>query len=87
MFSTSSVPGCYKQDKLGVGALTYLLAVGYSLAGKKLSMEAQGIVVFRHQATTCEDKAHWEYLVRSAVKCRVCELAIALQLRVVMICK
>jgi hypothetical protein len=32
----------------------------------------------RYQATTGEDTADWEELVRAVVNCRVCELAIAL---------
>jgi hypothetical protein len=32
----------------------------------------------RYQATTCEDTAEWEDLVRAIVNCCVCELAIAL---------
>jgi hypothetical protein len=37
--------------------------------------------------TTSEDTADWEDLVGAVVNCRVCELAIALQLVVVTICK
>jgi hypothetical protein len=41
----------------------------------------------RYQATTGEDTADWEDLVRAVMNCRVCELAIALYLLVVTICK
>jgi hypothetical protein len=41
----------------------------------------------RYKTTTGEDAADWEDLVRVVVKCRVCELAIALQLLVLTICE
>jgi hypothetical protein len=41
----------------------------------------------RYQTMTGEHTADWEDLVRAAVYCRVCELAIALSLLVVTICK
>jgi hypothetical protein len=41
----------------------------------------------RYQATTSEDTADWEDLVRAVVNSRVCESAMALQLLVVRICK
>jgi hypothetical protein len=47
-------------------------------AGKNMSTEAEGNVRIRHQATTDEDTADWENLVRAVVNCRVCELEIAL---------
>jgi hypothetical protein len=63
------------------------LAVRQSPAGKNLNTEVEYIVEIRHQATTGEDAAEWEDLVRAVVNCIVCELAIALQLLVVTICK
>jgi ribosomal protein L37AE/L43A len=41
----------------------------------------------RYQATTGEHTASCEELVRAVANCRVCELAIALQLLVVMVWK
>jgi hypothetical protein len=43
-----------------------------------VSTEAENIVEFRHQATTDEDAADWEDIVRAVMNCRVCDLAIAL---------
>jgi hypothetical protein len=43
--------------------------------------------VSRYQATTGEDTADWGDFVRAAVKCRVCELALALYLFLVTFCK
>jgi hypothetical protein len=40
-----------------------------------------------YQVTTCEDTADCKDLVHAVVNCRVCELAIALQLFIVMICR
>jgi hypothetical protein len=50
-------------------------------------MEAVDIVGIRHQAMTDEDTADSEDLLQAALNFIVCELAIALQLRVVTICK
>jgi hypothetical protein len=50
-------------------------------SGKKLSTEAEDIVGIRHQATTHEDTADCEELVLAVVNCRLCELALMLQLR------
>jgi hypothetical protein len=47
--------------------------VGESPAGKNVSREA-----ICHKATTGEDTAEWEVLVRAVVNCRLCELVIAL---------
>jgi hypothetical protein len=82
VFSVRSVPRCYKQGKW-----RNELFMRQSPAGKNMSLEAEDIVEIRHQATTGEDTADWEDLVRAVVNCRVCELAIALWLLVVMICK
>jgi hypothetical protein len=54
-----------------------------SPADKNVCTDAEDIVVIRHQATTGEDIAD---LVPAVVKCRVCELAIAVQLSVLMTC-
>jgi hypothetical protein len=45
-----------------------------------MSMEAENIVEICQQATTIEHTADWEDLIHSGVNCKVCELAIALQL-------
>jgi hypothetical protein len=62
------------------------LVVGQLPAGKNMSTEAEDIVGIHHQAVTGVNTAEWEVLVRAVVNCRVCELAITLQLCVVMIC-
>jgi hypothetical protein len=51
--------------------------VGQS-AGKKASKEVEDIVEIRHQATAGEDTADGDNLIRAVVKCRVCQVAIAL---------
>jgi hypothetical protein len=52
-----------------------------------VSTEVEDIIEIRHQATTGEDTVDWESLVRAVVNCRVCELAIVLELLVFTICK
>jgi hypothetical protein len=52
--------------------------VGQSAVGKNVSRQAEDIVAIRHQATTDEDTADLEDLVRDIVHYRVCELALAL---------
>jgi hypothetical protein len=46
--------------------------------GKNVTTEAEDIFGIRHQATTGEDIADLEDLVRAVVNCRVCKLAIPL---------
>jgi hypothetical protein len=79
VFSVWSVPRCFKQEKSRV--------VGQSPVDNNVSMETEDIVGIRHQATPGEGIVDWEDLVRAVVNCRVCELALALQLLVVMIGK
>jgi hypothetical protein len=45
-----------------------------------VNMEFEEATAFgsRYQAPTGEDTAEWEDLMRAVVKCRLCELAIAL---------
>jgi hypothetical protein len=43
-----------------------------------VNMGAEDIVRIRYQATTGENAADWEDLVRAVVNCRVCELEIKL---------
>jgi hypothetical protein len=74
VFSVRSVQRCYKQD-----SWSNELVVGQSLACKNLSKEAEDFLGIRHQATTDEDT------VSAVANCRVCELAIALELVVVTI--
>jgi hypothetical protein len=59
--------------------------VRQSPASKDVNTEAEEATAFgnRYQATTGEDTADWEDLVRAVVNCRVCEIAITLQLLVV----
>jgi hypothetical protein len=45
-----------------------------------VSTDAEVIVGIFHQAMTAEDIAEWEDFASAAVNCRVCELAVALQL-------
>jgi hypothetical protein len=52
--------------------------MGQSPAGKNVSTETEDIGGIHNQATTGEDTADWDDLVRAVVNCRVCELAIAL---------
>jgi hypothetical protein len=52
--------------------------VEQSRAGKNLSTKAQDIVGIRHQATTGEDTADLEDLVRAAMNCRLCVVALSL---------
>jgi uncharacterized UBP type Zn finger protein len=73
VFSVRSVPRCCKQD-----IWSNEIVVGQSSADKNVSTEAEHIVKIRHQATTGEDTANWEYIVRAVVNRSVCELAIAL---------
>jgi hypothetical protein len=73
VFSVPSVPRYYNQNNL-----SNALFVGQSPAGKKVSTEAKKIHVNRHQATTGEDIAKWEFIVRAVVNCSVYEFAIAL---------
>jgi hypothetical protein len=61
--------------------------VGQSPAGKNVSTEAEDSVEIRHQATTGEDTADREDLVRAVVNSIECEIATALLLSVVPICK
>jgi hypothetical protein len=67
------MPKHYKQDNW-----SNELVVGWSPAGKKMSMEAEDTVGIHHQATTGENPANWEDLVNAVVNCRMCELVIAL---------
>jgi hypothetical protein len=60
--------------------------VRQSPASKDVNTETEDIVGIRHQATTGEDTADSEDLVHDVVNCRLCELAIALQLLMVMSC-
>jgi hypothetical protein len=83
VFSTWSVPRCYKQDKSRISELTIdrwsiALVVGQSPVGKNVRKKAEDIAGIRHQATTGEDRAGWEDLVSAVVNSRLCELAIAL---------
>jgi hypothetical protein len=55
-----------------------LRVVGQLAACKNVSMESDGIVGIRHQATTDKDIAGWEDLVHAEVHCKMCVLAIAL---------
>jgi hypothetical protein len=82
VFSVLSVPTCYKQDSWGSESVVRQLPVG-----KNVSMVAEDIVEIRHQATTCEETADWKDLACPLVNCRACELATALQILVVTICK
>jgi hypothetical protein len=52
--------------------------MGQSPAGKNLSTEAEDTVGICRLATTGEDTANWDDLVRAVVNCSVCELATAL---------
>jgi hypothetical protein len=52
--------------------------VEQSVAGKNMSTEAEDIVGVRRQATTGEDTADLEDLLRDVVNCRLHELPIAL---------
>jgi hypothetical protein len=61
--------------------------VGQLQVGKNVSTEAEDNVGIRHWAMTGEDTADWEALVRAEVNSGMCELATALQLHVVTICK
>jgi hypothetical protein len=54
------------------------LLVGQSPASKDVSREAEDIVGICHKATTDEDTADCEELVRDVGNCSVCELVIAL---------
>jgi hypothetical protein len=60
--------------------------VGQQPVGKIVSTKTEDIVGIRHQATTGEDTTDRDDLVRYVVNCRECELAIALELLVYMIC-
>jgi hypothetical protein len=82
VFSVRFVPRYYKQNNWSIEWV-----VGQSPAGMNVWTEAKDVVGIRHQATTGEDRADWEDLVGVLVNCRACELAIALQLLVVAICK
>jgi hypothetical protein len=66
VFSVLSVPRYYKQDNW-----SNELVVGPYHTGKNLSTEAEDIVWNCHQATTGEDTADREDLVRIVVSCRV----------------
>jgi hypothetical protein len=57
------VPRCYKQD-----SWNNELVVGQSTVGKNVSTETEDIVRIRHQATTGDDTADWEELVRGVVE-------------------
>jgi hypothetical protein len=73
-FVTHTHGVCYKQDKSEV------LLVGIespTSKGVNTSWGSYG-VGSRYQATTDEDIAEWEDLVRAVVKCKVCELGIML---------
>jgi hypothetical protein len=63
-----SVPKCYKQDNW-----SNELVVRQSPGGKIVI-----IVTIRHQATTGEDTADSEDVVRAVINYKMCELAIAL---------
>jgi hypothetical protein len=52
VFSVRCMPRCYKQDNW-----SNELVLGQSPVGKNVSMEAEDIVGFHHQATTGEDTA------------------------------
>jgi hypothetical protein len=56
-------------------------------AAKNVNMEIEDFVGIRPQATTDEDTADWEDLLRAVVNYRVFELAIAVELFVATFCK
>jgi hypothetical protein len=82
VFSLQSEPSCCKQDKSRL-----YLVVGKSSAGKNVCTETEDVFGIRHQATTGEDTDDWEDLVNVVSNFWVCELAIALWLLIVTICK
>jgi hypothetical protein len=52
-----------------------------------VNTESEDIVGILHHATTAEDAGDWKDLVHVLMRCRVCELAVVLQLLVVTICE
>jgi hypothetical protein len=62
------------------------LVVGQSPAGENMSKEAENMFAICHQAATGEDTSDSEDSVYALLNCRMCELAIALQLHVVKSC-
>jgi hypothetical protein len=95
MFSVMSLPRLYNEQQLPLqeSRETAVRRVGVSCEtvaswqGRDHGGSGSYGVGSRYQAITCEDTADWEDLVRAVGNCRVCELAITLQVLVVTFCK